>query len=114
MPSEVRSQTVIALALEIASTTLANLAFLREHDSAAALPCLSMRRPLRSLRLLLTNRSWLLGFAMETGAFVLYAAALALASLALVQSIGAGGIGVLAYISARASRRRLGRRELTG
>jgi hypothetical protein len=102
------------LVLEVGSTTLANLAYLREHDAAAELPCLSLRRPLRSLRLLLTNRSWLLGFGMETGGFALYAAALALASLALVQSIGAGGIGVLAYISARASGRRLGGRELSG
>ncbi|HWF73203.1 MAG TPA: hypothetical protein VG186_07655 [Solirubrobacteraceae bacterium] len=109
-----RWQTALALALEVVSTTLANLAYLREHDAAAALPCLSLRRPLHSLHLLLGNRSWLLGFAMETGAFVLYAAALALASLAVVQSIGAGGIGVLAYIQARASHRRLSRRELIG
>jgi hypothetical protein len=108
------AQTAIAIALEIVSATLANLAYLREHDAAAALPCLSLRRPLRSLQLLLTNRSWLLGFAMETGGFAFYAAALALASLALVQSIGAGGIGVLAYISARATGRRLSRRELAG
>ena len=107
-------RTAIALALAIASTTLANLAYLREHDAAAVLPCLSLRRPLHSLRLLLTDRSWLLGFAMETTGFALYAAALALASLALVQSIGAGGIGVLAYISARATGRRLGTRELRG
>jgi hypothetical protein len=110
----VSSKTAIALALELASTSLANLAYLREHDAAAALPCLSMRRPLYSLRLLLTNRGWLLGFAMETSAFALYAGALALASLAVVQSIGAGGIGVLAYVSARASRRPLGGRELSG
>jgi hypothetical protein len=110
----VSTRTAIALVLEIAATTLANLAYLREHDAAAALPCLSLRRPLHSLRLLLTNRSWLLGFAMETGGFALYAGALALASLALVQSIGAGGIGVLAYIAARATGRRLSRRELSG
>jgi hypothetical protein len=109
-----RWQTAVALGLELASTTLANLAYLREHDAAAVLPALSLRRPLHSLHLLLGNRSWLLGFIMETGAFALYAAALALASLAVVQSIGAGGIGVLAYITARASGRRLGRRELTG
>jgi hypothetical protein len=106
--------TAIAIVLELASTTLANIAYLREHDAAAALPCLSLRRPLHSLRLLLTNRSWILGFAMETGGFGLYAGALALAPLALVQSIGAGGIGVLAYISARAQGKRLGRTELTG
>jgi drug/metabolite transporter (DMT)-like permease len=110
----VNAQTTIALPLAIASTTLANLAYQREHDAAASLPCLSMRRPLQSLRLLLSNRSWLSGFAMETGGFACYAGALKLASLALVQSIGAGGIGVLAYVSAKASGRPLGRRRLAG
>lgn len=73
-----------------------------------------MRRPVQSLRLLLTNRSWLTGFAMESGGFASYAAALVLAPLATVQSIGAGGIGVLAYVSARVSGRHLGRRHLIG
>src|SRR6266403_1053084 len=108
------TSTAVAIVLALLSTTLTNIAYLREHDAAAALPVLSMRRPLHSLRLLLSDRSWLLGFCMESGGFLLYAAALALASLALVQSISAGGIGVLAYISARLSGRRLGRRELTG
>jgi hypothetical protein len=107
-------QTVIALILALASTTLTNIAYLREHDAAAALPVLSMRRPFQSLRLLLSDRSWLLGFAMESAGFLLYAAALSLASLALVQTIGAGGIGVLAYLSARLSGRHLSRRELSG
>jgi hypothetical protein len=106
--------TAIALALALVSTTLTNLAYLREHDAAAALPVLCMRRPLHSARILLDDRSWLLGFAMETIGFLLYAAALALASLALVQSIAAGGIGVLAFVSARVARRRLIRRELSG
>jgi hypothetical protein len=106
--------TAVALVLALASTTLTNLAYLREHDAAAALPVLSMRRPLHSARLLLEDRSWMLGFAMETSGFLLYAAALALASLALVQSVAAGGIGVLAYVSARLARRRLSRRELVG
>src|SRR5437660_3991290 len=101
--------TVVGLILALASTTLTNIAYVREHDAAAALPVLSMRRPLQSVRLLLDNRSWMLGFAMETSGFMLYAAALALASLALVQTIGAGGIGVLAYVSARLGGRHIGR-----
>jgi hypothetical protein len=108
------ARTAIALGLAIVSTTLTNLAYLREHDAAAALPVLSMRRPAHSLMLLLDDRSWLLGFAMETSGFALYAAALALTSLVLVQSVAAGGIGVLAYVSSRVSGRRLGGRELTG
>src|SRR5947209_8519318 len=109
-----RIETIVALVLALASTTLTNVAYLREHDAAASLPVLSMRRPLQSVGLLLSDRSWVLGFAMESAGFLLYAAALALASLALVQSIAAGGIGVLAYVSARIARRRLRRRELAG
>ncbi len=104
----------IGLGLAVVSTTLTNLAYLREHDAAAELPALSMRRPLHSLWLLLTDRSWLLGFAMESGGFALYAAAVTLAPLSTVQSIGAGGIGVLAYVSARVSGRPLGTRRLAG
>src|SRR5205085_315448 len=106
--------TAVALVLALVSTMLTNVAYLREHDAAAALPVRSMRRPLQSVRILLADRSWMLGFAMESAGFLLYAAALALASLALVQSIAAGGIGVLAYVSARLGGRRLSRRELTG
>jgi hypothetical protein len=110
----VSAETAVALGLALVSTTLTNLAYLREHDAAAELPVLCMRRPVQSLRLLLGDRSWLLGFAMESTGFLLYAAALALASLALVQTVAAGGIGVLAFVSARLARRRLGRRELAG
>jgi hypothetical protein len=106
--------TAIAFVLALGSTTLASLAYLREHDAAAALPALSLRRPLQSLQLLLGDRSWLLGFAMEGGGFALYAAALALAPLALVQSIAAGGIGLLAFLSARLGGARLGSRQLAG
>jgi hypothetical protein len=105
---------VIGLILAAISTTLTNLAYSREHDAAAALPALSLRRPIHSLRILLGDRSWMLGFAMESTGFASYAAALALAPLAVVQSIGAGGIGVLAYAAARARGRRLGPRQSTG
>ena len=105
---------VIGLVLAAVSATLTNLAYSREHDAAAALPALSLRRPLHSLRILLTDRSWMLGFAMESTGFAFYAAALALAPLAVVQSIGAGGIGVLAYATSKVAGRRLGRRQSIG
>jgi len=108
------ASTAVALVLALASTVLINLAYLREHDAASALPMLSLRRPLQSARVLLTDRSWLIGFAMESAGFALYVAALALASLALVQSIQAGGIGVLAYVSARVTGKELGERERNG
>src|SRR2546421_5960692 len=99
-------QTVIALLLALASTTLTNVAYLREHDAAAALPALSLRRPLHSAEALLTDRSWLVGFALESGGFALYVAALALAPLTLVQSVSAGGVGLPAFLSPPGSRPR--------
>jgi hypothetical protein len=53
--------TAVALVLALVSTTLINLAYLREHDAAAELPVLSMRRPLHSAGLLPKERSWLIG-----------------------------------------------------
>jgi hypothetical protein len=107
-------ETAVALPVAFLSTTLTNYAYLREHDAAAALPALSLRRPLHAARALLSDRSWLRGFALETIGFALYVVALALAPLTLVQSIQAGGIGILAFFSARMSRRRLPRAELAG
>jgi hypothetical protein len=104
----------VALVLALGSTALVNVAYLREHAAVSALPALSLRRPLASLRLLLSDRPWLVGFAMETGGFALYVAALALAPLALVQTVGAGGIGLLALGSARMSARTLSAREGRG
>jgi drug/metabolite transporter (DMT)-like permease len=110
----VSAGTITGLVLALASAILINLAYLREHEAAAHLPVLTMRRPLQSARLLLGDRSWLRGFAMESGGFLLYVAALILAPLSLVQSISAGGIGVLAFASARFARRPLARREVVG
>lgn len=107
-------EEAFGLVLAAVSTTLTNLAYSQEHDAAAALPVLSLRRPLHSLRLLLTDRSWVRGFALESTGFACYAAALAFAPLAVVQSIGAGGIGVLAYATAKARGRRLVRRQSIG
>jgi hypothetical protein len=109
-----RVSTVVGLILALASTTLISLAYLRQHGAAAGLPALSLRRPLRSAKLLLSSRAWLVGFGMETSGFGLYVLALALTELALVQSVAAGGVGILAVASARFAHRRLTRRERTG
>src|SRR5437660_3459463 len=105
--------TALGLALATISTTLTGVAYLREHAAAAALPALSLRRPLQSLELLLTDRLWLLGFAMESGGFVCFAAALALAPLAC-RALRPGGADVLAYASAKLHRRRPGPRRSRG
>lgn len=103
-----------AILLTFASAVLINWAWIREHDAASGLPPLSVRRPRRSLRTLLTDRGWVTGFATETGGFLCYVGALALAPLALVQSLSAGGIAMLAFFSSRVTGVKLARREIVG
>lgn len=78
-----------------------NWAYTKEHDAVSALPPLSARRPFRSLRLLLGNRGWLLGFSTETAGWLVYVGALRLAPLSLVQAVSASGIAVLALFTVR-------------
>jgi hypothetical protein len=103
-----------AIVLAFASAAAVNYGYLREHDAAAELPPLSIKRPLASLKLLLDNRGWLGGFGVETAGFLCFVAALALAPLALVQSLAAGGIAVLAFLTSHFSGMRLERRERIG
>jgi hypothetical protein len=110
----VHAAMIAGLLLALTSTILVSLSYLREHSAVTGLPELSIRRPFRSARLLLRTREWVRGFAMESGGFGLYVAALALAPLALVQSVAAGGVGVLALATARFRQRRLARREVIG
>jgi hypothetical protein len=112
--SSTRVETALALVLAFGSATLVSLAYLREHEAVGVLPALSLGRPVQSLRLLVSSRAWLVGFAMESSGFLMYVAALALAPLALVQSVAAGGIGILAVASARLAHRSLTKRESLG
>jgi hypothetical protein len=103
-----------AIGLTVLSALAVNWGYVREHAAAASLPPLSARRPRESLRALLGARAWLTGFATETAGFLCFVGALALAPLALVQSLAAGGIAILALLTARFSRRRLEPRERLG
>jgi hypothetical protein len=102
------------LCLAVVSACCLNVGFLWQHDTASRLPALSVRRPLASLTLLFRNLRWLTGFAVGIAGWALYAGALRLAPLSLVQAISAGGIGLLALLVERTTDARLGRREWAG
>ena len=104
-------QAWIGLVLAFASALVTNIAYSFEHDAAVALPPLSPRRPFHSVRYLLHDRRWLKAFGTETVGWLMYVAALRLAPLALVQSIVASGVAVLAFVTARGHPGRLARRE---
>jgi hypothetical protein len=97
--------TALGLALALASAAALNWGWFAQHGEASAMPPLSVRRPLRSLRLLFSNLRWLAGFVVGLGGWALYVAALALAPLSLVQAVSAGGIGVLALLVGRTTPR---------
>src|SRR5919199_685849 len=90
-----------ALVVTLISACALNVGYLIEHSVASKLPPLSPRRPLRSARLLLAERRWLLGFGVEAIGWLLYVLALALAPLSLVQAAAAGGVGILAVMVSR-------------
>jgi hypothetical protein len=107
-------QIVIALLVTLASAVALNWGYVREHEAAATLPPLSVRHPLRTAALLLASRRWLTGFAAEIAGWGLFVLALALAPLALVQAVSAGGIGILAALVSRFHLTRLSPSERLG
>jgi drug/metabolite transporter (DMT)-like permease len=104
----------VALLLALGSAAALNWSYLIQHGEAAAMPPLTLRHPVRSLRLLFSNRRWLIGFFAGITGWVLYVAALALAPLSLVQAVAAGGIGLLALFVWRLTGVELTRREWLG
>jgi hypothetical protein len=88
--------TAFGLVLAVASSVAIAGGYALQHREAAALPPLSLGRPLRSLRALFANGWWLAGFLGGIGGWALYVLALALAPLSLVQACAAGGVGLLA------------------
>jgi hypothetical protein len=107
-------QIAVALVLTIFSACTLNLGYLLQHDVAARLPPLSLRRPIASVRSLLVEPRWLIGSGIQVGGFVLYVVALAIAPLALVQAAAAGGIGILAIMVSRITHVALTTRERVG
>ena len=108
------SSAAVSFGLAAASALALNWAYFAQHRQASRLPALSIRRPLRSLALLFSNRRWLAGFTIGIGGWALYVAALAFGSLSLVQAASAGGIGVLTLLVWRLGGVRLSRREWAG
>jgi hypothetical protein len=99
------------LGLALGSACALNWSYLVQHGAAAELPPLSLRRPIRSLKSLFSDTTWVVGFVTGIGGWVLYVLALWLAPLSLVQATSAGGIGLLALLVQRRTGTRLPRRD---
>jgi hypothetical protein len=62
---------------------------------------LSLRHPVAGTKRLATDRDWLIGYASGWLGWMFYVAALWLAPLSVVQSVAAGGVGLLAVLAHR-------------
>jgi len=107
----VTGSTALGLVAALGSALALNWGYWVQHSAASGLPPLSLRRPVRSLRLLFAHRRWLVGFSVGIGGWALYVAALRVAALSLVQAVSAGGIGILALLAWRIGGARPTRRE---
>ena len=104
-------QLLGGLVLALGSAAALNWSYLVQHGAAAELPPLTLRHPVRSLRSLFSDLTWVVGFMTGIGGWILYVVALWLAPLSLVQATSAGGIGLLALLVQRRTGRRLPRRD---
>ena len=102
------------LGLALASALALDAGFLIQQGAVARTRELSLRRPLASLGALFASGRWLAGFCLGVSGWGLYFAALTLAPLSLVQTVAAGGIGLLVVLAAIGRRTLPARRERVG
>jgi len=105
---------VIGLVLALATAAAFNWSWVAQHAITSQLPRLELRRPIWSLKLLFAHRRWLIAFLVGIVGWFFYVLALRLAPLSLVQSVSAGGLGLLGVFAQRASGESLPRREWVG
>jgi len=105
---------VIGLVLALATAAAFNWSWVAQHTITSQLPRLELRRPVWSLKLLFAHRRWLVAFLVGVAGWFFYVLALRLAPLSLVQSVSAGGLGLLGIFATRASGESLPRREWVG
>jgi uncharacterized membrane protein len=104
----------LGLGLALASALALDAGFLIQQGAVAQTSELSLGRPLAAARALLESRRWIAGFFLGLAGWALYFAALTLAPLSLVQTVAAGGIGLLVVLVAIAGKALPVRREWTG
>ena len=92
---------ILGLALAGGCAVATNIAFLLKHRGAVAAPPVEARHALRSAAGLFRTKAWTIGFAVAVGAWGLHVAALALAPLAVVQAVIAGGLVFLGVLAER-------------
>ena len=88
------SPLAIGAALALAASVALNASYVLQHAGSVTADAISARRPLATLRSLLSSRAWLIGGALGVTGWGLHVGALAHAPLSIVQAFVAGGLAL--------------------
>ncbi|MBV9214149.1 MAG: hypothetical protein JOZ25_10955 [Actinobacteria bacterium] len=95
------SSLVLGLGLAVLASVALNSCYVIQHVGSASAPPVDIRRPIATLRGLLSSRAWLIGGVLGMTGWGLHIVALSHAPLSLVQAFVAGGLGLMAPIASR-------------
>jgi len=104
----------LGLLLALAAAFLFNLSYMLQHGALDGTPELTLKRPLRTVRVLFANGKWLAGTFVGIAGFALHAFALALAPLSIVQAFLASGLAFAVPMSVRMAGHVLTARDSVG
>jgi hypothetical protein len=90
---------LVGVGLAVLASVTINSGYLLQHAGGAGGPPVSPRRPLASVRPLISSTAWTIGFGLGLVGWALHVAALSLAPLSLVQAFYAGGLAAAAPIA---------------
>jgi drug/metabolite transporter (DMT)-like permease len=105
------SSLAVGILLAVAASVALNASFVLQHAGAAHAIDVTPRRPVATLRSLLSARLWLLGAVVGIAGWVLHIGALSHAPLSLVQAFVAGGLALTVPMAAIGLGHELDRRE---
>ena len=91
----------VGIGLALLCAAITQLGFLCKHRGATQAPQVDLRAPLRSARDLFRSKWFAIGMAIAAGAWILHVAALALATLSVVQVALSTGVVMLAVLGER-------------
>jgi hypothetical protein len=109
-----KASVQLGLLLALATAFVSILGFLYKQRGASAIETIEWRRPLRAVRVLFSNRWFVLGIVVAMASWGLHVGALALAPISLVQSVIAGGLVLLTVMAERLFGIEVTRREWLG
>jgi drug/metabolite transporter (DMT)-like permease len=108
------SRLFVGLSLALAASVALNVSYVMQHVASASFAGIDIRRPVRTIRALVSSRLWLAGGALGLTGWALHIVALTKAPLSLVQAFLVGGIALVAPLAVRFLGHQMSDKEVLG